>query len=127
MQVLLTSSDVSDFLKRANYLQIAQEHDRKLIDATQQAKNDYQNQKQIFQDEKQKVEALKKQLQDYSAQLDQEKAGKQTLLSQTQGSESNYQKLLAQAQAQLSGFTHFATSQGGASLPPTALLKQDVS
>ena len=37
-------------------------------------------------------------------------------MSQTQGNEANYQKLLSQAQAQLAGFSRFAQNAGGSSL-----------
>lgn len=116
MQVLLASTDASDFVSRVSYLRIVQEHDKKLIYDTQQARNDYQNQKNIFEDKKQKVEALKTQLEQYSTQISQEKDAKKRLLSDTQGSEANYQRLLAQAQAQLAGFSRFTVSQGGSSL-----------
>ena len=115
-QILLTSGNASDFFKRLNYLKIAQAHDKQLIYDTEQAKVDYANQKTIFEEEKKKVVALEAQLQAYTDQLNQEKSAKQDLLNQTQGSEANYQSLLAQAKAQLSGFSRFVTSQGGASI-----------
>lgn len=115
-QILLTSGNASDFFTRLNYLKLAQAHDKKLVYDTQQAKVDYTNQKNILEDEKKQVEQLQKQLQDYNDQLAQEKTAKQDLLTQTQGSEANYQSLLAQAKAQLSGFSRFVTSQGGASI-----------
>ncbi len=114
LQILLTSGSASDFLTRLNYLKLAQAHDRKLIYDTQQAKTDYSNQKTIFEDQKKQVEALNKQLQDYNNQLDQEKAAKQTLLTQTQGSEANYQTMLAQAKAELSALSSFANARVGA-------------
>lgn len=115
-QTLVASSDFSDFIKRANYLRLAQAHDKKLIYDTVQAKNDYANQKNIYQDQKQKAEDLSAQLTAYQSQLDSEKQAKADLLSQTQGSEESYQQILAQTQAQLAGFSSFVTSQGGASL-----------
>ena len=115
-QILLTSNNASDFFKRLNYLKIAQAHDKKLVYDTQQAKIDYANQKAIFEDKKKKIEALKKQLEDYTDQLNQEKDAKKQLLADTQGSEANYQSMLAQARAQLAGFSRFVTSQGGASI-----------
>jgi len=99
-QILLTSNNASDFFKRLNYLKIAQEHDKKLVYDTQQAKVDYANQKAIFEDKKKKIEVLKKQLEDYTAQLNQDKQGKQKLLEETKGSETNYQGLLAEARAE---------------------------
>ena len=54
-QILIASSNVSDFVERANYLRIAQAHDKRLIYDTVQAKNDYSNQKTIFEDKKKQV------------------------------------------------------------------------
>lgn len=115
-QVLLSSGNVTDFVQRANYLRIAQQHDKKLIYDTVQARNDYANQKDIYQDQKSKAEILQEQLSAYQAQLEQEKKAKDQLLAETQGSEANYQRLLSQARAQLEGFSNFAESQGGASI-----------
>src|SRR5579872_1434964 len=84
-QILVSSNDITDFFTRANYLKIAQAHDKQLVYDTVQAKNDYANQKQIYEDEKKQVVALQAQLQTYNDQLDQEKSAKQSLLSQTQG------------------------------------------
>lgn len=114
--ILLTSDNISDFFQRENYLRIVQAHDKQLIYDTVQAKNDYANQQNIFETQKKQVEALQAQLEEYTQQLDQEKSEKQRLLTETQGSESTYQRLLAQAEAQLAGFSRFAASQGGASL-----------
>jgi len=115
-QVLLSSTSVTNLFTKLNYLKIAQIHDKQLVYNTEQAKVDYSNQKNIFEDQKQQVEALNKQLEDYSAELDKQKADKQQLLSDTQGSEANYQSLLSQAEAQLAGFNKFVSSQGGASI-----------
>ena len=116
MQILLTSTNVADFLKRLNYLKIAQEHDKKALYDMTQAKNNYENQKNIYEDKKKQVEALKAQLDAYTTQLNQEKTQKQQLLVQTQGSEATYERLLSQARAQLAGFKNFVTAQGGASI-----------
>lgn len=112
IQVLLSSNDASNFLTRLNYLKIAQEHDRKLIIETSAAKNDYSNQKNILEDKKAQIEALKKQQEEYQAQLDQEKKSKQALLAQTQGSESTYQSLLAEAKKQLASLAGFTAGAG---------------
>jgi peptidoglycan hydrolase CwlO-like protein len=115
-QVLLSSDNVHDFVERANYLRLAQQHDKQLIYDTVQARNDYAAQKDIYEDEKTKAQRLQEELATYKAQLDVEKQNKARLLAETQGSESNYQRLLTQARAQLEGFSEFASSQGGASI-----------
>ncbi len=116
VQILFSSDNVSDFLSRLNYLRIVQAHDKQVIYDSEQARNDYQNQKAIYEGEKRKVEALKAQLETYTTQLDDQKKQKQDLLDETKGSESNYQRILAETKAQLAGFQSFVTSQGGASL-----------
>lgn len=116
MQVLLASNDVDDLISRANYLRIVQAHDKKLLYDTQQARNDYANQKLIFEDKKKRIEALNAQLEEYSQQLDRDKASKKQLLAETQGSEATYQRLLSEAKAQLAGFSRFTITMGGASL-----------
>jgi peptidoglycan hydrolase CwlO-like protein len=113
LQVLATSDNAGDYITKQNYLKLVQAHDKQLIYDTQQAKNDYANQKQIFETKEAKLQALNAELQDYTKQLDAQKQNKQTLLSQTQGSEANYQRLLAAAKAQLEGFSRFSQSQGG--------------
>lgn len=120
LELLLSSKDMPNFLTRANYLKIAQAHDKELIYETQQAKNDYANQKEIFEDKKKKVESLKKQLESYTTQLDQEKKDKQSLLAVTKNDEEKYQKLLKDAQAQIQAFKSFSLSQtgGGVSILP---------
>ena len=120
IHVLASSSDISDLIKRANYLKIVQAHDKKLMYNAQQARNDYENQKNIFEDKKAKIESLKAQLEEYNRQLDTDKINKEKLLVTTQGDEKTYQRLLNEARAQISSFKSFASSQGGSVLPPQA-------
>lgn len=112
IHVLLVSNDVSDFFARSNYLKLVQEHDKKLIYNAQQARNDYANQKAIFEAKKQKIEILKTQLEGYTEQLDKDKESKQNLLSQTKGSEANYQKLLAETKAEFEAIQGIVSGRG---------------
>lgn len=118
MHVLLAADNMEAYLTRSNYLKLVQAHDKQLLMNTQQAKVDYQNQKDIFEQKKQKVESLKGQLEEYTEQLEQEKKSKEQLLSVTKNDEARYQKLLAEARAQISGFKSFASSQGGSGTIP---------
>jgi peptidoglycan hydrolase CwlO-like protein len=116
MQVLISSNDISDFVTKANYLRFVQEHDKQLLYDTQQARNDYANQKAILETQKKQVLALNTQLQQYTQTLNSQKQAKQTLLSQTQGDEQTYETLLSQAKAELAGFSNFTSGAGGSSL-----------
>ena len=100
LEMLLSSRDASNLLTRLNYLRIAQVHDKKLIYDVQQAKNNYANQKEIFEAKKRKIESLKLQLEAYNNNLSQQKVAKQQLLIATQADEATYQQLLAQAKAE---------------------------
>lgn len=113
LQELLSSSSSNDLLTKLSYLKLVQNHDQHLLVDTMQAKSDYANQKQIFQDKKNKIVALEANLEAYTNQLQQEKSAKQDLLTETQGSEANYQTQLAQYKAQLSSLSNFATSRAG--------------
>ena len=116
LSMLLWANDLDNFLAKENYLKKMQAHDKTLMYSVQQAKVDYANQKQIYVDKQKKVVALQTQLESYNSDLRLQKDNKKTLLSQTQGSEANYQHLLSQAKAQLAGFSRFTESQGGAGL-----------
>jgi peptidoglycan hydrolase CwlO-like protein len=117
MEILLSSSDISNLLTRLNYLKIVRAHDQRNIVDVQQATNDYTNQKDIYEAKKKKIETLKKQLEAYTSQLSQEKRGKKDLLTQTQGSESIYQDLLTKAREQLSALAGYADSVGTTLFP----------
>ncbi|MDP2649778.1 MAG: hypothetical protein Q8P10_02950 [bacterium] len=111
-QLLLVSNGVSDFFTRANYLKIVQAHDKQLIYETQQAKNDYTNQKQIFESKKKKVEDLQKQLESYTAELDREKVVKQQFLAATKNDEAKYQDLLAKARSEYEAIQGIISGKG---------------
>lgn len=100
LELLLSSQNFTEFIARANYIRIVQAHDKKLVYNTVQAKNDYENQKDIFESKKQKVLSLQTQLEGYTAQLDTDKKAKAELLKATQNDERKYQDLLARARSE---------------------------
>ncbi len=112
LQILLTSTDATNFFSRLNYLRRAQAHDKQLVYQTQQAKTDYSNQKTIFEDKKKQIEGLKTQLLAYESQLDGEKQAKQNLLAQTKGSEATYQALLAETKAEFEAIQGIVSGNG---------------
>jgi hypothetical protein len=70
----------------------------------------------VREDKKKQLDQIQRQLEIQNQQLAQQKQAKNTLLAETQGQEAIYQQLLAQAKAQLAGFSSFASNQGGASI-----------
>lgn len=116
LSVLAKSGGMAEFLTKVNYLGIAQAHDKELLVETQQAKNDYANQKAIFEDKKKKVEALKAQLDEYTKQLDADKKNKEALLKITQNNEQIYQQKLAAALAEQKAIQQIVSGGGTAVL-----------
>jgi peptidoglycan hydrolase CwlO-like protein len=112
LQLILASDNISDAISRINYLRIVQAHDQRVLLDTQQAKNDYENQKNILLSKKQKVEALKTQLETYTTQLDSDKKTKQKLLEDTKGQEQNYQSLLSNARAEYEAIQNIVAGGG---------------
>ncbi len=112
LHTLLSFGAINDYFTRSNYLKIVQNHDKELVYETQQAKIDYTNQKNIFENKKKKVEALRKQLEVYTAQIEQEKKGKQQLLDITKNDEMRYQELLAKARAEYQAILGIVAGKG---------------
>src|SRR5258708_9216966 len=105
----LFSGNIEEAVSKFHYLQEAENSDQNLLTRLQTVQKTYQ-------DSKTQSETLQKQLQGEEDSLNAQKVSKAQLLADTQGSEANYQKLLAQAQAQLASFSAFVNSQGGASI-----------
>ncbi len=112
--ILLSSNNATNFFSRLNYLKIAQTHDKQLIYLTQQAKSDYTNQKNIFEDKKKKVVSLKIQLEAYTKQLDVNRKDKQALLVITQNDENIYQQKLQAALAEQQAINQIGAGGGSA-------------
>ncbi|MBI3341587.1 hypothetical protein HY024_00530 [Candidatus Curtissbacteria bacterium] len=100
LEIILTSSDFSDFILRAQYLKQVQENDKKILTNLQETKSNYANQKDERETKQAQVAASKKQLEGLKASLDSEKAQKQALLVTTQNDETKFQALLSQVQAE---------------------------
>lgn len=117
-QLLFSTRSFSDLETRSRYIQLAQSQHGQILRRTSQVKVDYDKQKQEKEAAQAKVEALKKKLEQQQKDLEQQEQAKRQILSDTKNSESNYQKLLAQAQAELASFRAFTSSKGGGMLPP---------
>ena len=114
IDLLFSSRGFSDLLERLKYIQVAQAYDKEKLYELQATKLAYNDQKQDKQTRQAQAEKLNKDLENYKLQLAEQKKAKDELLKVTQNDEVTYQKLLAQAQAQLAGFQRF--TQGHASI-----------
>lgn len=110
--MLFLSNSFSDFVARVKYISTIQEHDAALLFQLKATQNNFEERKGLREEKKLAQEKLKKQLEQESAALARQKREKETLLSQTRNDETTYQKLLAQAQAQLASLASFVDTQG---------------
>lgn len=112
--MIFSSQNIADLLGKLKYIQVAQAYNKQKLYELQATKLAYNDQKQDKQTRQTEAEKLSKNLETYKIQLANQKKAKDELLSETQNSEVTYQKLLAQAQAQLAGFQRF--TQGNATI-----------
>jgi len=98
--LLFQANGLTDFLNRAKYIQLAQEHDRQVLTQVQMAKVNYAEQKNLREQKKAQQEQLKIELEAQKTKLNQQKKAKEALLAQTKNDEATYQKLLQQALAE---------------------------
>lgn len=116
LAVLLNTKNADDFLNKVKYLKSSRENNQKLLVQVQQAKSNAEEQKKLREEKKAELTNLTQTLNSQKIALNSQKVQKQKLLSDTQNDEATYQRLLAQAQAQLSAFTSFVKSSGASSV-----------
>lgn len=117
------ASSINDIVKKAEYLTVAGLNDQKLLDEMAETKQDYSNQKDIYEETKKTEENLKAQLESEKANqeyqrrsLEDQKIEKQRLLDVTKNDEAKYQSLLEEAQTELASFKGFTSSAGGGNI-----------
>ncbi len=116
LNLLFENENVPLLIKQYKYWKSAQEENQRLLVKTQQNKLNLEEQKSLREEKIAELDNLRKQLNQQKIELAQQKLAKQKLLIETQNSEERYQKLISQAKSQLSAFTRFVESQGGASI-----------
>lgn len=115
---LFAVTGITELINEQRYAQQTRAHTENLLFVTEYKRQVYHDEKQEKEKKQAEVEALKKQLDAQQHDLDQQKVEKQQLLQVTKNNEQTYQKLLKQAQSELSSLRSFAVSRGGGTLPP---------
>ncbi len=105
MFFLLTSSNLNEIVSRFHYLQLVQEEDGNFLQRLQTAQVTYKSQKTD-------QEELQAELAKQKANLNSQKAAKASLLAATKNDEVKYQRLLAQARAELEAIQSIIAGQG---------------
>jgi hypothetical protein len=100
-QIIAQSSGLTDIMRGIEYTKRVRDHDRNLLVSLEKSRLDYNTQKEIKETKQKEIEALKKKLDADKSALAGQVSAKNQLLAETKNSESAYQKLLAEAQAEL--------------------------
>jgi septal ring factor EnvC (AmiA/AmiB activator) len=105
---LFGAATLNQLVQKTEYLKVMEFQDRRLMDQMNQTKSAYGQQKDLFEDKKEKEEALKRQievekinLEAYQSDLENQKVEKQNILEATKNDEAEFQRLLNQARAEL--------------------------
>lgn len=97
LSLLLSSHGFSEFLSRAKYIKVAQEHDKKLLFQMQETKNNYIEQKAQREKKKKEQDDLKVYLVGQKQQLANTKKQKEVLIETTKNSKTRYEQLRDEA------------------------------
>ena len=98
--ILLDADNASTLFNQLKYARSAQENDRRVAYQLQQAKQNFEDQKDLREKKKIDLDNLQITFRSQNANLNNQKADKQRLLVQTQNDERTYQNLLAQTRAE---------------------------
>ena len=116
--ILLDSENIGDLVNSIKYQKTTQDNNQKLLFQVQEAKINYEEQKTLRETKKKELDSLIAALENQKIALKNQQDQKRKLLADTNNDEVTYQSLLAQAQAQLKGFSSFVQSSGGDSVIP---------
>lgn len=98
---LLGSDTLNDLTSRYEFLRVLQNHDAKILFQMTVLKRNYNDQKILLSEKKQQLEEAKKQLEFDKKQILQLRIEKNNLLQITSADEQKFQRLLADARAEL--------------------------
>jgi len=101
LYLLFISDGFADFLSRYKYLRVTQQHDRKIIFELEQARTNYDQQKDVKEEKQEQVLGLQTELVSQKQIIKQQQNEKQSLLAVTKNDETRYQTLFKEAQKEL--------------------------
>lgn len=109
--VLLSEEGAGGLVRNSRYLQRAQKHDKMLMMAVEETKQNFDARKELKEEKQVKLKELKVQLEQQNQILAQQKAEKQKLLQITRNNEVRYQQLLTEARKELASLLSFTRSR----------------
>jgi len=115
-ELLLDTQTIADLTNKIKYQKTTQNNNQRLLVQVQEAKVNYEEQKSLREQKKIELDQLVVSLNAQKETLKTQQVQKEKLLADTKNDETTYQSLLAQAQAQLKGFSSFVQTSGGDSV-----------
>ena len=106
--MLLGTDSLGKIIQKSEYLLVMERHDNELVKQMRKTKDDFNNQKRLFEEKKSEQVRLKAQLVSEKAELDAQKGSlldkqeeRKRLLEITQNDEAKYKELLDQTRAEI--------------------------
>lgn len=112
LDILLDSNNVSMLVNKLKYYQIERERNQKALLQVQEAKINFEEQKDLREKKAEQLSSLQDELQDQQTSLNDTKQSKKVLLNATQNDETKYAALLAEAKRQIAAFRSFVKTTG---------------
>lgn len=112
LSIFIDPDNASTMINRLKYAKVAEENDRKLAFQVQQAKLNFEQQKNLREDKQKELAQLEIALEGQKSALDSQKAQKERLLTITKNDERTYQNLLAQTQAEYAAIQGIVSGAG---------------
>lgn len=110
--LLLDSSSANELINRLKYFDLAREKNQKTLLQVQEAKSNFEEQKDLREKRAEKLEDLKLSLIRQQNELERQKIEKRILLSETQNDEQRYSALIEEAKRQIGAFKRFVQTTG---------------
>lgn len=110
--LLLTSKGFQEFVTKYKYLQVTEHNDRLALYELEEARLNYDNQRDIKEDKQAQVLGLQDELLAQKSTLSSQQSEKQILLNATKNDEQRFQELLSKAQAELLAIQAIVAGKG---------------
>jgi len=112
LDILLDSTNVSKLVNRLKYYQLARDRNQKALLQVQEAKSNFEEQKDLREKKAEQLASLKDTLDSQKVEVSRQQDEKRVLLSATQNDEAKYSALLEEARKQISAFKSFVRTTG---------------
>lgn len=110
--ILLDSSSATNLANRLKYFDLARERNQKTLLQVQEAKSNFEEQKDLREKRTEQLEKLQIALKGQQRDLENQKSEKRVLLAETQNDEQRYSALIEEAKRQIGAFKRFVQTRG---------------